>query len=172
MGAGSGGGRGWAAALTGSVNVAASDGGAAGRASSSTTLSCRPSSSFPSSFRCSAFCSSSAKNEAKSAPLMKSRSASLNKAVEGKAGARAGGGGNSRGGMSARLAIALSPCTAAPGEASGRFVPRGDGAWRGDCPLRPNGARARGGGMGRVQEEEAEEEEGAEEGGAGLRSAG
>lgn len=73
--------------------------------------------------------------------------------------------------MSARLARVLSPCTAAPGEVSGRFVPRGDGAKTGDWPLRPNGARVTGGGMGRVQEEEAEDKEGAEERGAGAGSA-
>jgi len=131
-------------------------GGGIGAASDSGAVGAPPSSSFSSS-SFSPFTSSSAKRKAKSAPLMKSRSASLNKAVEDSTGAGGGGGGSSRGGMSARLAMVLSPCTA-PGESSGRFVPRGEGAWRGDCcPLRPNGARVAGGGMGSVQEEEAEE---------------
>ena len=141
----------------GGGRVAASGGAAVEAASpSSSTLSCPPS-SFPSSLSLS-FSSSSAKKEAKSATLIKSRPASLNKTVEDRTGPGAGGGGSSRGGMSARLAMVLSPCTAAPGENSGRFVPRGEGAWRGDCcPLRPNGARVAGGGMGSVQEEEGEE---------------
>lgn len=142
----------------GGIGVASGSGAVGAPPSSSSPLSCRPS-SFPSS---SSFplSSSSAKKEAKSAPLTKSRSASLNKAVEGRTGpgAGGGGGGNSRGGISSRLAMVLSPWTAAPGEASGRFVPRGEDAWTGDCcPLRPNGARVAGGGRGSVQEEEGEE---------------
>lgn len=138
---------------TGGSNVTSSDidpaVGAA--ASSSLTLSCRHS-SFPFPSRCSPFSTSSAKKEANSAPLIKSRSASLNKASYGKAEARArGGGGNSSGGTSARLAE-LSPCTAAPGEVNRRFVPRGEGTWRENCPLQPNGACAACGGMGSINE--------------------